>query len=89
MRRVVISDEHEGNFVTKGTYMSHGGGASAQGSGEGTRDFNFAGSKCGCKTVQGSVAGITMKLNKSYYFFLFVRTLENYLYKFFLDPNAV
>ena len=88
MRRVVISDKHEGNSVTKGT-ISHGGGASAQGSGEGARDFNFAGSKCGRKTVQGSVTGITVKLNKSYYFFLFVRTLENYLYNFFLDPNAV
>lgn len=67
-------------------------GQSVQGSREGTRDFDLAASACGCKTVfrfQGSVTGITVKLNKSHYSFLFVCTLENYLYNIFLDPNAV
>lgn len=30
MRRVVVSDKHKGNFVTKGT-ISHGGGAISSG----------------------------------------------------------
>lgn len=69
-----------------------GVGQSDQGSGEGTRDFNLAANAYGGKTVvgfQGSVTGITVKLNKSYYSFLFVCTLENYLYTIFLDPNAI
>lgn len=56
-------------------------GPSDQGSGEGRRDSYFAASICGYKTVlcfQGSVTGITVILNKSYYFLsfcLFLRKL--------------
>lgn len=67
-------------------------GPSDLGSGEGMRDFNFPARKCGCKTdlcFQGSVTSITVKLNKSYDFFLSVCTFKNYLNSTFLDSNAV
>ena len=79
MRRVVVSDKHKGNFATKGT-ISHGGGAMSSAPGRAPGDFSFAGSQCGCEAVQGSVREITVKLNKSYYFFFFLSALWKTIY---------
>ena len=89
MRRVVVSDKHKGNFATKGT-ISHGGGAISSAPGRAQGDFSFAGSHCGCEAVQGSVREITVKLNKSYYFFFsFCLHFGKLFTQLSLDPKAV
>lgn len=82
MRRVVVSDKHKGNSVTKGT-ISHGGGAIGSGSEEGTGGFQLCWKpvwmRSSPRICQGDCSETKQKL---LFFFLFVCTLENYLHNF-------